>query len=450
MSSDPSVSGVLGKDSSSSALRAHLKRALGLDKGRTEVSQHETDIVHQGSPSHVMNAGLPPPSPRSSATVAGDAVSSLSHPDVSSMSKHSYEDDDSDDYMDVSLSRAKYLNANKDVNPDILDQALSDCYGRFVALLPEEVLRDHVHLCFYLRDAYWWYCDKWVVRYPLDLKSMSFGQFLSLVCQDCALLRSFVSAEDQKSLLARWKLYNRSIPLRGGVLINESCDKVLLVQGYQNNRWTFPRGKIDEGELDSSCAVREILEEVGIDVSGLINPDIYVESEIEGRNVKLFFIPGVSDSIDMQPKTDYEIRSIGWFSFKLFQDSPTRRNSGCLTFHVKQFTRDIIDLIERFRAGKLREQFPVAYETFLRTGGNCPNRMLPILWNDSASKSESTLRYNEDDCLVTFGENSGWSADEMFRVNREKFGVESTYTGQSPDGSTALKRERELIPFDLE
>lgn len=36
----------------------------------------------------------------------------------------------------------------------------------------------------------------------------------------------------------------------------------------------FPRGKIDEQEDDTSCAVREVKEEVGVDVSKVINPQV--------------------------------------------------------------------------------------------------------------------------------------------------------------------------------
>ncbi|GFE52997.1 NUDIX family protein [Babesia ovis] len=442
-----------GEKVSADALSAHLKRALGVKTGSSSSTHQPTEELRRNPAAHVTNIATPRTAipTVSFPGYAPQRAPSSSHPHPVPPTARVYDDPLSlEDDSEVSLSRQEYLKRNGNVNPEVLDRALLDCYGRFVALLPEEVLRDHVHLCFYLRDAYWWYCDKWVVRHPLDLCPMKFGQFLSLVCQDCALLRSFVSPEEEKELLNSWQQYNRSIPLRGGILINETCDKVLMVQSYTSKHWTFPRGKIDEEELDTACAAREIMEEIGMDVSGLIHPDAYIECQIEGRSIKLFFIPGVSENANLQPKTDYEIRSIKWVSFKLLNDVVNKRIPGFVTFHVKPFVRGIIELVQEFRSGNMSSHFPVAYKAFVRSGGTAPHRMLPPLWVDSSSKGDTTLRYMDDHCYETFGESSGWSADEMFRVNHEKFGVESTYTDQSHNVSSAAKKQRELIPFNLD
>lgn len=36
----------------------------------------------------------------------------------------------------------------------------------------------------------------------------------------------------------------------------------------------FPRGKVDELETDVACAVREVKEELGVDISGVIRPNV--------------------------------------------------------------------------------------------------------------------------------------------------------------------------------
>jgi mRNA-decapping enzyme subunit 2 len=60
--------------------------------------------------------------------------------------------------------------------------------------------------------------------------------------------------------------------------MNHEMDKVVLVSSYNekqlsghNNRFKFPRGKIDEGERPMACAAREVWEEVGYPIDDKIN-----------------------------------------------------------------------------------------------------------------------------------------------------------------------------------
>lgn len=366
------------------------------------------------------------------------------------------------------------MQRNPSVNAFVLDKALSDCYGRFVALLPEDVLRDHVHLCFYLQEAHWWYSDKWAMRYPEKLLPMKFGAFLSLVSEDCMLLRSFITPQERAKLLSSWRDYSRQIPLRGGIMLNQTCDKVLLVQSYQSSHWTFPRGKTDESEEDSSCAAREIMEEVGLDVRKLIHPKSFLECEIDGRSVKLFLIPGVNEKDAVHPKSDYEIKHIRWVPLTLLSDMVNNRTPNFVTYHVKHFLKGLWTFVQEFRKGGLRTIFPEEYENFLRLSSNSVTGALqpsmtfrsspptsvasggnrrPNLQQLHLPRNRSTgnLRKQYVDCRETFGESSGWSPDEMFRVNREKFGVESTYNeNEDPTTAPKHKQTRDLIPFEAE
>ncbi|KAK1933410.1 hydrolase, NUDIX family protein [Babesia divergens] len=375
------------------------------------------------------------------------------------------------DDNEISEARATFLKARNSVDSELLDKALSDCYGRFVALLPEEVLRDHVHLCFYLQEAYWWYCDRWAARHPEKLPPMQFRSFLSLVCQDCELLRSFITPEERSKMYDLFREYSRRIPLRGGILLNETCDKVLLVQSYNSHHWTFPRGKTDESETDSSCAAREIMEEVGLDVRHRINPAAYLESEIEGRSVKLFIVPGINEQETVHPKSDYEIKHIKWVPLTLLSDMLNTRTPSFLTFHVRHFVKGLWEFVQEFRSGRLRELFPKEYGMFVKlstssvTGTIAPHMTFrgtgqaspesrrtnapytPPQHKQPSNRNTGNFNKQTIACQETFGESSGWSADEMFRVNREKFGVESTYTEDGTKKGPTNKKHRELIPF---
>lgn len=89
---------------------------------------------------------------------------------------------------------------------------------------------------------------------------------------------------------------------------------MLLVQGYgSKTSWGFPKGKVNESEEPHQCAVREVLEETGFDISDLIDPELYLDAIINDQTNCLYLIPGVPRSTKFQPKTKYEIRAVKWF-----------------------------------------------------------------------------------------------------------------------------------------
>ncbi|ETW29662.1 hypothetical protein PFFCH_02932 [Plasmodium falciparum FCH/4] len=225
-----------------------------------------------------------------------------------------------------SAQRIKQLAKDK----KLLDDALLDCYGRFIALLPEFLLKDHVHLYFQIQEAYWWYDDMWQDKYPDKLPKLSLKTFGYLICDDCPILKKYVppSAHEQFSL--NWRRYCRTIPLRGAILLNHDLRKCLLVKGWSTDSWSFPRGKVDELEEDSVCACREIYEEIGIDIFPYIDEQVYIETHIEDQPIKLFVIPGIREDTKFQPKTRKEIGDIRWFDIEKlleYKDSKRRKET---------------------------------------------------------------------------------------------------------------------------
>ncbi|CAA9990692.1 mRNA-decapping enzyme 2, putative [Plasmodium knowlesi strain H] len=202
----------------------------------------------------------------------------------------------------------------------LLDDALLDCYGRFIALLPEFLLKDHVHLYFQIQEAYWWYDDMWQEKYPDKLPKLSLKTFGYLICDDCPILKKYVPPSAHEKFSLNWRRYCRTIPLRGAILLNHNLKKCLLVKGWSTDSWSFPKGKVDELEEDSVCACREIYEEIGIDIFPYIDEQVFIETHIEDQPIKLFIIPGVKEETKFQPKTRKEIGAIRWFEIeKLFQ-----------------------------------------------------------------------------------------------------------------------------------
>jgi 8-oxo-dGTP diphosphatase len=85
-------------------------------------------------------------------------------------------------------------------------------------------------------------------------------------------------------------------------VIRDDDDRILAVQRGQNSdhplKWEFPGGKIDEGENEEECIIREISEELSMDIiiCGSLPP---VEYDYGHKKVRL--IPFICDTLDDLP-----------------------------------------------------------------------------------------------------------------------------------------------------
>ncbi|EEA07094.1 Dcp2, box A domain-containing protein [Cryptosporidium muris RN66] len=205
--------------------------------------------------------------------------------------------------------------AHRDIEA-AFSEAICDCYSRFFTNLPVNILEDAIHLYFQIQAAYWWYEDMWYDKYPHVLPKLSLRVFGQFTVEDCPILRHFVSSqEEHDKFLQNWRRYCRTIPLRGVILVNTELTKCVLVKPWNGNRFMFPRGKMDEMEEDSLCAIREAYEELGIDVSNHLHDALYIEKQVDEQTIKLFVIPGIDENTILEPKKRKEIAEIRWFNF---------------------------------------------------------------------------------------------------------------------------------------
>ncbi|CAG8925474.1 unnamed protein product [Penicillium salamii] len=209
-----------------------------------------------------------------------------------------------------------------------LEDWLDDLCVRFIINLPREELESVERICFQVEEAQWFYED--FIR-PLDpaLPSLNLKTFAMRIFQHCPLMSTF-SHNEHIVAFSEFLAYKTRVPVRGAIMLNEDMDEVVLVKGWKKGaNWSFPRGKINKGEKDLDCAIREVYEETGFDVraANLIKNDEDVkdiEVTMREQHMQLFVFRGVPRDTYFEPRTRKEISKIEWYKLS---DLPTMRKN---------------------------------------------------------------------------------------------------------------------------
>ncbi|XP_034833496.1 m7GpppN-mRNA hydrolase [Maniola hyperantus] len=191
---------------------------------------------------------------------------------------------------------------------DILD----DLCSRFIINLPPEDRGNLVRICFQIELAHWFYLDYYCTDESTRLYPCGIREFAAHIFQHVPQLREHIRNLDE--VLDNWREYKQTVPTYGAILLDRDLSHVLLVQSYWTKAsWGFPKGKVNEDEEPWKCAAREVLEETGFDISGLINKQDYIEALIHDQIVRLYIIGYIPRDTKFQPMTRNEIKACEWF-----------------------------------------------------------------------------------------------------------------------------------------
>jgi mutator protein MutT len=104
-------------------------------------------------------------------------------------------------------------------------------------------------------------------------------------------------------------------------LIKNNNEEFLLIrQTYGSGKWTLPGGGIKNGESPEATVVREIMEEVNIEIKDLQLLGSY-ETSFEYKHDTVFCFGATVKGEDQIVKTDgAEIASAGWFKIEDFPE----------------------------------------------------------------------------------------------------------------------------------
>ena len=92
----------------------------------------------------------------------------------------------------------------------------------------------------------------------------------------------------------------------GGVVFNASGEVLLIRYPGRRGSWDFPKGHIDPGETNEIAAVREVLEEGGVDarIQCALQNTEYVNPRGEARRVYWFLM--LTDATTATPEPNFK------------------------------------------------------------------------------------------------------------------------------------------------
>ncbi|KZW02218.1 DCP2-domain-containing protein [Exidia glandulosa HHB12029] len=201
-------------------------------------------------------------------------------------------------------------------------EVLEDLSSRFILNLPDEELESIERICFQVEQAHWYYED-FVREENRALPSLPLKKFSAMLFRACPMLRQWT--HDHEVAFDNFMQYKTRVPVCGAIMLNDAMDKCILVKGWKSSSgWGFPKGKINEKEDPSDCAIREVLEETGYDLTDKLHREDNIKLTIREQAVTLFIVPGVPEDSVFQTRTRKEISKIEWWKLA---DLPTwKRN----------------------------------------------------------------------------------------------------------------------------
>lgn len=202
------------------------------------------------------------------------------------------------------------------------EEILDDLSSRFIINVPEAELASVERICFQVEQAHWFYED-FIREIKPELPSFQLKTFSARIFKHCPLLHQW--AHEHERAYADFMQYRFRIPVCGAIILNSTFDKCLLVKGWSSKSgWGFPKGKINQDEEYDCCAVREVLEETGYDISPLLKKPDYIELTMREQRIRLYIIQGVPEDTQFIPRTRKEISQVSWIKL---DDLPTYKST---------------------------------------------------------------------------------------------------------------------------
>jgi len=241
--------------------------------------------------------------------------------------------------------------------------------------------------------------------------------------------------------LSSFNKVKSKIPVCGAMLLSSDMNQCVLVKGWiAGSAWGFPKGKIDQGEDLMDCAIRETREETGFDATDHVRPDDWIERSVKGQTLRLYIARDVPADTMFETQTRKEISEIRWFDVDGLVKGTAMSKDHRFSNTGQNFIGELSVWIEANRpeGSKKPVKEKKSKKKKSKAAAESQEDSQPSISKGTKGKGKG----GKGD-VTTFGDDGdgGWSLDDMFQVNEEKFGVVNSfnyedYTVKLPDAAT--------------
>jgi len=287
------------------------------------------------------------------------------------------------------MGEPKVNNADIQINFNV-QEILDDLCIRFILNCPEEAYESFERLFFQIEEAHWFYDDFYrenAKKKRINLPAYGFKEFAELIFDRCPHLNLHRRAVVNHT--KNFYNYKSSVPVYGAIILNSTFDKVLLAMGYYSKNWSFPRGKINKNESEVDCAIREVKEEIGVDIAHLIKADDFVIAKLRQQTVKLYVVAGVSETVKFAPQTRKEVSGMQWHRIDdiLSNGRSSPKKTSSKTFHlVMPFIRELMTFM-RARKISRGSELPIVHSAPIQISGSKRGIRAPESQRERSSKA---------------------------------------------------------------
>ena len=287
--------------------------------------QRAPAVAHTAGFQQTVAARSPPPQAFPAAEDDSDGLESLDDEDEDAGVGDSDGDDESEGFTRSGAVPPTFGDAESRAMPAMtLDEVMDDLVIRFVANVPSEELLEFERICFLVEQAHWCYIDFYREDHP-DLPGLGAKAFMKALFKRTPLLAPYL--KDVEELYSRFTAYKQSVPTYGVIILNPALTKCLMVQGWGQKSWGFPKGKVNVGEEPIDCAAREAEEEVGVNVRNRLRETSKIDVYMRGRLNSLYIAPGVPEDTVFETQTRKEIQKIDWHPVSSLPENNVKNNN---------------------------------------------------------------------------------------------------------------------------
>jgi 8-oxo-dGTP diphosphatase len=240
-----------------------------------------------------------------------------------------------------------------------------------------------------------------------------------------------------------------------GVVVFRPGREVLLVHRPKYDDWSFPKGKLERGELSPAAAVREVLEETGLRVRlGVpLSSQRYPVSDARWKTVDYWVGRCVGDDDVAGYEPNHEIDGVRWVRAKdalglltYDRDQQTLREAR----QVRRRTHAVV--VIRHGAARSRRLWKDddRLRPLLKTGRHQAQSMIPLLSAYDVTRLVTSSSVRCVDTLAAYSEATGLPLEATRRLSEEDATrkavrkiVDSVVDG---DESAALCSHRPVFP----